>query len=221
VAVTLKVADVTPAATATDAGAVSLAFEFVSATLAPPVGAALLRVTVQVVLAFAFRLAAAHCREETAAGLDGGAARLKATILEEPFKVAVTVGLSLTLNAFAAAVKVALVEADGTVTVAGTVRLLEVDARVTEAPVEELTLTVQVLAALGAKVVGAHARLLSVVKRTTVTLTIPATDETASESPAGLTPNALLKLMVAPLLPDKVTLTVATLPLAMVVAFMP
>ena len=46
--VALKVADVAAAATVTDAGTVRLALELERPTLAPPVGAAWVRVTVQV-----------------------------------------------------------------------------------------------------------------------------------------------------------------------------
>jgi hypothetical protein len=48
VVVALNVAEVVPADTVTDAGTVRAAFVLVSATLAPPVGAAWVRVTVQV-----------------------------------------------------------------------------------------------------------------------------------------------------------------------------
>jgi hypothetical protein len=46
--VTVKVADVAAAATVTEAGTVNVALEFVRVTLAPPVGAAWVRVTVHV-----------------------------------------------------------------------------------------------------------------------------------------------------------------------------
>jgi hypothetical protein len=46
--VAVKVADVAAAATVTEAGTVNVALEFVRVTLAPPVGAGWVRVTVQV-----------------------------------------------------------------------------------------------------------------------------------------------------------------------------
>jgi hypothetical protein len=218
--VALKVADVAPAVTVTEAGTVSVVFVFVSGTLDPPAGAALVSVTVQVVLAFALRLAAAHCREETAGKTVVGATRLMIEVLETPFKVAVMVGFSLAVNALAAAANVALADPTGTVTVAGTVRLAELDFRLTVAPVMALTVTVHELEALGAKVVGAHARLLSVMAGA-VTPIVPPVAVTAIGSPAAVEPIAFVRLTVAPLLPDRVTLTVATLPLAIVVAFIP
>jgi hypothetical protein len=63
--VALKVADVAAAATVTDAGTVRVALVLVSATLAPPVGADLVRITVQVELLLLFRVVGRHDREET------------------------------------------------------------------------------------------------------------------------------------------------------------
>ena len=54
--VTLKVADVAAAATVTEAGTVNVALEFARVTLAPPAGAAWVRVTVQVLEEFGPRL---------------------------------------------------------------------------------------------------------------------------------------------------------------------
>ena len=59
------------------------------ATTAPPVGAALFKVMVQVVLAFEESVAAAHCREE----INEEATREIVALLEEPLKAAVTVAL--------------------------------------------------------------------------------------------------------------------------------
>jgi len=58
-------------------------------TAAPPAGAALARVTVQVVLAFDPRVAVAHCREETSTGAES----VRFTGAEEPFSDAVTVAV--------------------------------------------------------------------------------------------------------------------------------
>ena len=55
--VALKVAEVAPAATVTDAGTVSTALVLVSVTTAPPAGATLVKVTVQVLEALGPRLA--------------------------------------------------------------------------------------------------------------------------------------------------------------------
>ena len=61
----LKVAEVAAAATMTDAGTVRVALVFDKATEAPPAGAALDKVTVQVLEALGPRLVGAQAREET------------------------------------------------------------------------------------------------------------------------------------------------------------
>jgi hypothetical protein len=63
--VTAKVAEVAAAATVTDAGTVRVALVLVRVIAAPPVGAALLRVTVQVELLDAFNEAGRQERELT------------------------------------------------------------------------------------------------------------------------------------------------------------
>ena len=68
VVVALKVAMVAAAATVTDAGTVKVALVFVSVTLAPPVGAAFVSVTVQVLDEFGPRLAGLHANEDTSTG---------------------------------------------------------------------------------------------------------------------------------------------------------
>jgi hypothetical protein len=66
--VTLKVADVAAAATVTDAGTVNVALEFARVTLAPPVGAAWVRVTVQVLEELAATLEGLQVNVETSTG---------------------------------------------------------------------------------------------------------------------------------------------------------
>jgi hypothetical protein len=66
--VALNVAVVAAAATATEPGTVSVALVFVRVTLAPPAGAALFNVTVQVLDALAPRLVGLHTSEETRTG---------------------------------------------------------------------------------------------------------------------------------------------------------
>jgi hypothetical protein len=63
--VALKVAEVAAAATVTDAGAVRVALVLVRVTAAPPVGAAWVRVTVQVLEAFGPRLVGLQASDET------------------------------------------------------------------------------------------------------------------------------------------------------------
>ena len=66
--VALKVADVAAAATVTEAGTVSVELVLVSVTLAPPVGAAWVKVTVQVVDELWPRLVGLQASEETSTG---------------------------------------------------------------------------------------------------------------------------------------------------------
>ena len=63
--VALKVAEVAAAATVTEDGAVRVALVLVRVTAAPPVGAACVRVTVQVLEAFGPRLVGLQASEET------------------------------------------------------------------------------------------------------------------------------------------------------------
>ena len=66
--VALKVAEVAAAATVTDAGTVRIALELERPTLAPPVGAAWVRLMVQVLEELAPMLAGLHVRDETSTG---------------------------------------------------------------------------------------------------------------------------------------------------------
>ena len=78
------------AGTVTEAGNVrTLAIAPEMATVAPPAGAALVNVTVQVVLALETRVAAVHCREE----IRTGAVRDTVALLEKPLRDAVTVAV--------------------------------------------------------------------------------------------------------------------------------
>ena len=63
--VALKVAEVAAAATVTDAGAVRVALVLVRVTRAPPVGAAWVRVTVQVLEPFGPRVVGLQASDET------------------------------------------------------------------------------------------------------------------------------------------------------------
>ena len=87
--VALNVVVVAAAGTVTDAGTVSVAFVFVSATTAPPVGAACVSVTVQVLDAFCPRLVGLHTSDDT----NTGATRLTVALAELLLYVAVTVAL--------------------------------------------------------------------------------------------------------------------------------
>jgi len=76
--VAVKFADVAAAATVTEAGTVSFALEFERVTLATPVGAAWVRVTVQVLEELAPMLAGLQVSEETSTG----ATRLTVAVAE-------------------------------------------------------------------------------------------------------------------------------------------
>ena len=67
-ALALNVAKVAAAATVTDEGTVSAALLLDSEMLAPPAGAAFDNVTVQVLLAFEFKLAGEHATDDTKTG---------------------------------------------------------------------------------------------------------------------------------------------------------
>ena len=82
-----KEAEVALAGTVTEAGAVSAAAVSARVTDIPPAGAALESVTVQEVLAFCARLAAAHWSDDTRTG----ATRATDACMDEPFRLALKV----------------------------------------------------------------------------------------------------------------------------------
>lgn len=89
-ALAVKLAVVAVAGTMTEAGSVrrlGMAPEMVTET--PPVGAAPLKLTVQVALVLEASVGALHCREETKTG----ASRESVADLEEPLRDAVTVAV--------------------------------------------------------------------------------------------------------------------------------
>ena len=114
--VALNVPVVKPATTVTEAGTVSTVLVFVSATAAPPVGAAFVSVTVQVPDAFGPKLDG-HVNEETSTG----ATRLIVAGAELALYVAVTVAVRLLLSVVVVALKLPVVAPAATVTEAGTV----------------------------------------------------------------------------------------------------
>ena len=89
VVVALNVAVVAPAATVTVPGTVSVALVLASATLAPPAGAACVKVTEHALEAFCPRLVGLHASEDTRAD----ATRLTVAFAELPLYVAVMVAL--------------------------------------------------------------------------------------------------------------------------------
>ena len=147
------------AAIVTDAGTVTAEAALLErVTMEPPVGAALESVTVQDVVEDAARVVLVHCSEVRVIG----AVIVRVTVLLEPLRVAVMVGVWSEVTAAAVAVKVAVVAAAATVTDAGTVTaevaLLE---RVTREPPVGAALdrvTVQDVVEDAARVVLVHCR---------------------------------------------------------------
>jgi hypothetical protein len=76
--VAVNVAEVAVAATITDAGVVKVALLSDKVTLAPPAGAAWVKVTVQVLEEFCPRLVGVHARED----INTGATRLTVAVAE-------------------------------------------------------------------------------------------------------------------------------------------
>ena len=85
----MNVAVVAVAATVTDTGTVSVVLVFASVTDAPPAGATLVRVTVQVLDAFCTTLVGLHASDDTRTG----ATRPIVALAELLLYVAVTVAL--------------------------------------------------------------------------------------------------------------------------------
>jgi hypothetical protein len=157
VVVALNAAVTALAATVTDAGTVRVALLLDRLTFAPPVGAAWVRVTVQVLEAFGPRLAGLQDNDD----IKTGAKRLTIVLAEAPLYEAVTVALELPLNAVVLALKVAEVAAAATVTDAGTVRVaLLLDRLMLAPPVGAawVSVTVQVLEAFDPRLAGLHAK---------------------------------------------------------------
>jgi ribosomal protein S8E len=163
-----KVAEVAPAATVTEAGTVSRALFLERETTAPPVGAALLRVTVQV--EEALEVSEAGLQER----LVGTAfvTRLREKVTEEPESDAVMTAVLLAVMVEAVAEKVAEVAPAATVTEAGTVsRALFLERETTAPPVGAalLRVTVQVEEALEVSEAGLQERLVGTVFVTRLT----------------------------------------------------
>ena len=154
--VALNVAEVAAAATVTEAGTVRVEFVLVRVTLAPPVGAGWLKLTVQVLEELGPRLVGTQASEETVA--DG--VRVMVVLAEVPLYVAVTVALWELEIVAAVAWKLAVVEPAPTVTDAGTVKpdVLLFDRVTTVPPLGAAmdSVTVQVEADPDVSVAGVH-----------------------------------------------------------------
>lgn len=133
------------AATVTDAGAVSPVSPVLLKLTEMLELEALDNVTVQLLVAFDASVVGLHCSEETV-GVAGGT-RATTKDFDDPFAVAVTVAFWLLLTALTLAVKFALVDPAGTVTLAGTVKfplLLEIATLAPPVGAAEPKVTVQV-----------------------------------------------------------------------------
>ena len=140
-----------------------------------------------------------------------GATRESVAAADELFNVAVTVAFRSAVKAVAVARNVPLAEPAGIVSEAGTARLVELELRPMVPPPDPLRMTVQVLAALGAKIPGLHAiELIELI--TATTLTVPPVPVTVIASPVDETPRLLLIVTGRSLLPDRVTDRIATTP---------
>jgi hypothetical protein len=158
-AVALKVAVLAPTGTVTEAGTVSEALLLASVTLDPPVGAACVSVTVQVLAARWPRLVGLHDTVETRTG----ASRLMVVVFELLPRVAVTVALwLLAIEAAAVALKLAVVAPAATAADAGMVSEELLLANVTLEPPAGavwVSVTMHVLGALCPRLVGLQARV--------------------------------------------------------------
>ncbi len=156
--VALNVFEVDPAATVADAGTANVGFVFANVTTAPPVGAALVKVTVQVLVPFGPRLLGLHDRVDTRTA----AVRLTVVLAELLLYVAVTVALWSLLTVPVVALNVFEVDPAATVADAGTANVGFVFANVTTAPPEGAALvkvTVHVLVPFGPRLLGLHDRV--------------------------------------------------------------
>ena len=151
--VTLKVAEVAAAETVTEVGTVRVELVFDNVTMAPPLGAAFVSVTVQLLEELGPRLLALQESVETSTG----ATRLMEVFAELLLYVPVIVALESLLIVAVVTVKVAEVAAEATVTEAGTVNVELVFDKVTLAPpvgAAWVRVTVHVLEELGPRVLG-------------------------------------------------------------------
>ncbi|HUI58056.1 MAG TPA: hypothetical protein VLY04_23945 [Bryobacteraceae bacterium] len=159
--VALNVAEVAPAATVTDAGTVKAALLLDSVTALPPAGAAWFSVTVQVLEALGPRLTGLQASAVTVLG----AVKLIVALCELP-RVAVTVADCEVVKVPAVALNVAEVAPAATVTDTGTVNAALLLVNVTALPpvgAAWFSVTVQVLEALGPRLVGLQASAVIVV----------------------------------------------------------
>jgi hypothetical protein len=220
-AVAEKVAEVAPAATVTEAGTVNAALLSDRVTTAPPVGAALLRVTVQVAEVLDVSEAGLQVRPVGTALVS----RLNEKVADEPDKEAVMMAVLSAVMVEAVAEKVAEVAPAATVTEAGTVNAALLSDKETTAPPDgaaPVRLTVQVDVPEPVMLLGLQ---LSPDRDVVVggIVTVPVVPRDVMKSPAEeeakllLTSTALLRLVLV----DSVRVALATTPFGIVVEFAP
>jgi hypothetical protein len=154
-ALAVKGALVELAGTTTEAGTVRVELLEERVTVSLPVKSAFVSVTVQEVLPLDPMLLGVHCTEDRVTG----ACKVMVEVAEAPLRVAVMVALPLEMRVPVLAAKLAVAELANTVTEAGTVRpALSEDSDTVVPPVGAAfdNVTVQVLVALDARVVGEH-----------------------------------------------------------------
>ena len=157
-ALAVKLAELAPAATVTEDGAVNRALLEANATADPPVGAAALSATVHVVEAPDARLAGLHSREDTVAA---GAASTIEAVCELPLRVAVMVTVGSEALWPAVTVKLDWVAPAATITEDGAVNSVLLEASATLDPpvgAAALSVTVHVVEAPETRLAGLHSR---------------------------------------------------------------
>ena len=216
----MKLAVEVPAATAMAAGTVKSELVFPRVTLAPPDGAAFVKVTVQVLDPFGYRVPWLQASEDTCVD----ATRLRAAVCELPLYVAVRVAPASALIVDVVAENVADAAPAATVTVAGMATAALVVLRETAAPPDGaalLKVTVQVAVAELPSVDGVH-ESAETVGSAAPPVTVPPVPELAMVIPVGETDTMLVMptdVLVRPIV--MVRLMAATAPLAMAVEFIP
>lgn len=215
----MKLAVVAPAATLTEAGTVRTGDALLDNVTVVAVAGALERVTVHCVVVFCVSDEAVHCRAETVM-------YTRVTVADwlVPFRLADMWAVPDDVEAVLLAVKVALVALAATVTEARTVRLaLSEDSVTVEADVSAaLNVTVHVNEADGPIEFDPQETVLGVGRTAGLAVTVPAPPVMEIADPSAAGPIAVVTPIACEVTPAaRVTETVATVPLAMVLELRP
>src|SRR5580700_2739882 len=217
-AVALKVVEVLFAGTVTDAGTVSAVLLLESPTVLPPAGAASFKLIVQVVAAPELTLVGLHARAVTIAG----STKLRVVVSRLPLRVAVTVALWFDGREPAVAMKLAELAPEDTVTDAGIVSRELLSDRVTVVAPEAVWLkpTVQVVEAPEVTLPGLQLKDVKV--GGTAVVIVPPVAVVGIAAPPAEVLSGLVTLIVVPeLVADIVTVSTATTPVWITLAFSP